>query len=239
MATPPTRVLSVTPVDGWTSTSRPRVSPAFDVQAGDLLVYTAFSEDSSVAITAPTWTGAEAWTLRQSIVVANYCTAYLYTCAVTATQTGVTVSATKSVSHGQFSFIVSVWRNHGGVGVSGKANTTGAPSLVLNTQANSAIVMGNSDWNAVDGSSRTWRTVNGSPITESSYGGQAGVSYTAYTGYTLDAGAAGNKTVGLTAPTGQKYSIVGIEILGSEAVTPTRFLNVDGTLVPATRQIVP
>lgn len=215
MATPPTRVLDVTPAVGWTSTASPKTTPTFDVQTGDLLVYVAFSEDSSHPIGAPTWTGTGTWTLQQSVVVGNYCTAYLYTCAVTATATGRTVSAARTSGSGQFSFIVSVWRNHGGVGVSGKANVaSGAPSLVLNAAANSALVAGNSDWNALDGASRTWRTVNGSPITESSYGHDP-VHYTAYTGYRSDVGAAGNETVGLTAPAGQKYSIVGVEVLGT------------------------
>lgn len=228
MATPPTRVLSVTPTAGWSTQSTPKITPTFDVQAGDLLTLIAFSENESRLLGTPTWTGSGAWTAWPPIVVLDYSTAYLHTCLVTATATGRTVSLTATGGGSlHFGFIVTVWRNHGGVGVVGKANASGAPSLTLNCSANSAISVGNSDWNAVSGASRLWRSVNGTPILESSYGGIVGSDYINYTGYSLDAGPAGNKVVGLSAPTGQKYSIVAVEILGttsSPSVMPAKYV---------------
>lgn len=221
MATPPTRVLSTTPTIGWSTSTSPQTTPVFDVQAGDLLTLLAFSENEKRTLSTPTWTGSGTWTAQRSFVLLDWSTAYLFTCLVTATATGRTVSVAGSIGDPEhFGFIVTLWRNHGGVGVMGIANASGAPSLVLNCAANSAISAGNSDWNAVNGASRIWRTVNGSPIIESSYGGTVGSDYVNYTGYSPDVGAAGNKTVGLTAPTGQKYSIVGIEILG-KTTAPT------------------
>lgn len=220
MATAPVRAYSATPTAGWASTATPKTSPAFDVQAGDLLVLIAFSEDFTSPAGAPTWTGTGAWTLRQSVVVSAYCTAYLYTCAATATQAGRTVSMSRTGGGGQFSFYVTGWRNHGGLGVTGKANVnSGAPALTLATSANSAVVVGNSDWSA-NGSSWSWRTVNGSPLVETSRGGTAGATYMCYSGYSPDTGAAGNLTFGMLTPSTQKYSIVGAEILGTTATAP-------------------
>lgn len=222
MATPPTRVTSVTPTQGWAdSATVTKTSPTFDVVSGDLIVITAFSEDSPNTLSTPTWTGTGTVTLQQSVVVSSYCTAFLYTIAVTATATGRTISQTRTAGSGQWSFYASVWRNHGGLGNTGKANTSGAPSLALTTSANSAVVCGNSDWNASSPTGRTWRTVNGTAMTESSAGGVAGSTYYAYTGYSLDTGTAGTTTVGMTLPSGQKYSIVAAEILGVAGVTPS------------------
>jgi hypothetical protein len=202
---------------GWASSATPKTSPTFDVEAGDLIVLHAFSEDATDTLAAPTWTGVGTVTLRQSVVVSGYCTAYLYTIDVTAAATGRTISMNRATgtSTAQWSFYASIWRNHGGLGVTGKANTSGAPALSLATAANSAVVVGNSDWTASSPTGRTWRTINGSPIVETTFGGTAGTSYMCYTGYSPDTGAAGTNTYGMTAPSGQKYSIIGAEILGT------------------------
>lgn len=211
----PTRVLGVTPSVGWASSATPKVSPAFDVQVGDLIVLLAFSENGNQALAVPTWTGAGAWVQQEVVQLGSqWCTAYAYTCTVTATQTARTISLARGSTPNQFSFYASLWRNHGGVGIHDQLNDSGVPSLALAAATNSALVLGNSDWNAVDGTVRSWQEVNGSPIVETSYGGTAGSTYIAYTGYVSDSGAAGTKTVGLTAPAGQKYSIVGVEVLG-------------------------
>lgn len=220
MIIPPTRVLSVTPTIGWVSNASPKTTPAFNVQAGDLLVYMAFTEDRSRPINTPTWTGSGTFTSLQSIIVNNYCAAYVQYVNVTATATGRTVSTAGS-STGAYSFVVSVWRNHGGIGVSGKANVNNnVPSLSLNCSANSAVAVGSADWNARDGASRVWRTVNGAPMTEETYAGQTSL-YFVYTGYSPDVGAAGTEVLGLTAPTAQKYSMVGVEVLGLTATAPS------------------
>lgn len=220
MTVPPTLVTGVTPLVGWSSNASAKTSPAFDVQNGDLIVLIAFTENTSRTLNAPTWTGSGAWTLNRSLVLTGFSPAYLFTCVVTATDVGrtISVSAAKGNSQ-QWSFFASVWRNHGGLGVSDQASANpGAPALPLGAAANSALVFGSSDWFAVDGSARVWRSVNGVPITETSYGGDAGKSYICYTGYAPDTGPAGIETVGLLSPASQKYSIVGIEILGSNVV---------------------
>jgi hypothetical protein len=133
-----------------------------------------------------------------------------------------------------WSFGVTVWRNHGGVGVTNKTNVSGAaPSLTLaGCSANSAIVCGSDDWNAADGTTRTWRTVNGSAMSESLYFRNS-VTYTVYSGYAGDVGSGGSITVGLTAPGSQKYSIVGVEVLaagGGSSFSGSLGLSGSGTL---------
>jgi hypothetical protein len=44
-----------------------------------------------------------------------------------------------------------------------------------------------------------------------------------YAGYSADTGSAGAQTVGLTAPAAQKYSIVGVEILGTAGASAYPF----------------
>jgi hypothetical protein len=98
MATPPTRVQLVQPAVGFLSTATPKTTPTFDVQSGDLLVSIAQWESghtSATAIPLPTWTGTGTWTQRVAAGAANtlnHAVVVIFTCDVTATATGVTVS---------------------------------------------------------------------------------------------------------------------------------------------------
>jgi hypothetical protein len=114
-------------------------------------------------------------------------------------------------------------RFSGSTGIGAAESTTGAsggPSLdITTTQDNSALVVIVGDWAAVDGTTRTWRTVNGTTPTagnglELNYFRSA-AHYTTYLAYYPDAGAAGLKTVGLSAPTGQKFTIAAVEVKGT------------------------
>ena len=111
--------------------------------------------------------------------------------------------------------------NHGGVGATAVANSsTGTPSLnITTTENNSALVVAVVDNNAIDGASRTWLTVNG--ITPTAGNGlelvyfRNAVKYAAYVAYYSDAGVAGVKTVGLSAPAGTKWIVAAVEIKGT------------------------
>ena len=114
------------------------------------------------------------------------------------------------------------------IGASAKTNVaSGAPSLGLTTIGdNSAVVAFVGDWNATDGASRTWRTINS--ITPSSGGGDEvtyfrdAIHYAAYAAYWSDVGPVGTVTTGLSAPAGQKYSIIAVEVRGSPEAGPRR-----------------
>ena len=111
-----------------------------------------------------------------------------------------------------------VWRDHNGVGVTGKshqANNT-VPSLTLNgCTANSAIAAFVTDWNALNGA-RTYTQINGANPTERAHFGDAATWHFDAFDY-ADVGAAGNKTLGQSAPTNQKPNLLAVEILTATA----------------------
>ena len=72
------------------------------------------------------------------------------------------------------------------------------------------------DYGAEDGTSRAWRTVNGSAPVETAYFLNA-LNYTVYVAYYANVGTAGAKTVGLSTPTGQQYTIAAIEVLATSS----------------------
>lgn len=207
----------------WNSNSSPRTQ-SVTVTAGERLVVIGSSEDGSTTLATPTG-GSLTYTLQQSVVVASYCTVYVWTATASSSAT-FDVSITAS-GGGQFGFNVLRFSGSDGFGASTKTNVaSGAPSLSLTTgSANSAIVAINADWNAGSGS-RTWRTINS--ITPTAGSGEVSYAatgnFTIYGAYWSDAGTAGAKTTGLSAPTGQKYAIIALEVLGtagSSDATPT------------------
>lgn len=197
------------------------------VNAGDTLVVYGLSDNDLTTISTPS-DGVNTYLSIQSIVITDYCWTGAWK-TTAATSTTLTVSCTRGGAGGDHWGIG--WylhRNSAGVGASSKTNVSGgAPSLALTTgSANSAIINVVGDWNAIDGtSSRVWRTINS--IVPSSGAGTEGLFLfdstlaTLYSARWTDAGAAGSKTTGLSAPAGQKYSIIAIEILPSGATDVT------------------
>lgn len=181
------------------------------VQAGDLIVVVAASENSPTTL-AVTATGLT-FTKHQEITTANYGDSVIWS-ATAASTTTYSVSLANSGSVLEFGMNVSVWRDHGGAGASVQTVNTGGPSVSLTTTAdNSAIVCGFPDWNSGDGTTRTWRTINGSVGNELVYGRNSS-TYAWYANRWNDAGTAGAVTVGLSAPSTIKYAIVALEIKG-------------------------
>lgn len=203
----------------WNSSTSPKTTASFSVEDGDILVCFAIVEGNGMTFSTPTNTGtAFTWTLQQEVSVSDYTRVAIWTAPVTATQSNTVSVARGSGDVGNFYGVnVLTFRASDGIGASAKTNvSSGAPTLNLTTtQANSAIVVANGDWNASDGTSRTWRA-NAGTLTEQTYFRDSS-RYTVYGGYHADAGAVGTYAVGLSAPTGQKYSIVAVEITGTAA----------------------
>lgn len=238
MATPPTRVQYVVPPSGNYGTAPASFTTAAltSIAVGDLLVV---GESSEVAGTPTTVTptlsaGAATWTLQanQTAGGTNQSGAKLWTGVVTTAATNVTVSLSQPTSASQWwGMSASQWTNHGGVGVVFQGNNgtgSGTPSVAATCSANSAVQCLVNDWNAADGTTRTWLTINGAAETESLYFRDS-LHHTVYGGYRTDTGAAGSITQGLSAPTGQRWVLVGVEILGMTSGTaaraPLRFAN--------------
>jgi hypothetical protein len=200
----------------WSTTTTPKTA-SFSVNSGDVIVVYAVSEAQASTFTVSD--GTNTYTSRQTVSSLNFTKVQVWT----ATAAG-TASLTMTITNGGSSMVwggaVLVWRNSAGVGASSQTtNASGAPSLGLTTTVvNSAIVCVVGDWQAVDGTTRTWRTENS--ITPTNGNGlettyfRNSANYTVYAAYYTDVGSAAAKTVGLSAPSGQKYSIVALEIKG-------------------------
>jgi hypothetical protein len=181
---------------------------------GDVLVAVGTTEDgTNCTLSTPTGGTGLTWTLQQSYAAASNAGMYVWT--ATATTAEMFTFSVASSAAGRF-FVVDVLRfsDSDGVGASAKAQGAGAPSVsVTTTQANSALVVVNGDWNAANGSSRVWRTTAGS-FTEDDYQFNSS-RMTHYAGRHADVGATGSKTVGLSAPTGQQFSVGVVEVKGT------------------------
>ena len=199
----------------WTGAS-PKTTGSFAVQTGDVLVASSMSEDAPTTVTISG--GSLTWTQQQVVNVTGYGWVSIWTATVDTAKT-MSVTYTRATGTNNFGGSVFQFRN-ASIGTSAKTNVaSGAPTLNLTTtQANSAIVVANDDWTALSGTSRVWRT-NAGPFTQRSYATVAG-AYTIYGGFHPNAGAVGTYAVGLSAPTGQKYSIVAVEVKGQGAVPP-------------------
>lgn len=203
----------------YSSTASPK-TVSVTTQAGDIIVVYACSENGAGTFGTPSGNSLS-YNLEQSVNVSN---SWANAAAWTATDSSGGTNWTLSLSYSnstQWGVSCVVFRHATGVGASSKTNVSNSqPSLdITTTQANSALVVVNADWNAQDGGSRVWRTVNGVTPTASNgledvYQFSSGV-WTAYGAIYDNAGLVGTKTVGLTAPGSQTYSIVAVEIKGS------------------------
>jgi len=180
------------------------------VNAGDVLVASFASEEYDVAkLGDVTSSGGETWTEQTGVKVSGNCSVGAYTTTVISTGSIDVTAHLIDASDDKWGFAVYVFRGSSGVGASASTTGTGAPSLPFTTTgANSSVAIIIADWNAVDGASRAWR----SGATDKGYFRNA-AAYTVYSGAVIDSSTAGAKTEGLTAPTGQKYSIAAVEVL--------------------------
>jgi hypothetical protein len=209
----------------WNVSTSPKNAGPAPVQVGDVLVQVGGAESNSVTAIVPS--GGPAWTSQQVAAggsKAAFASAYA---ATVAKAEELTVALTRSGgTSAHWGGNVFTFRKSAGIGKSAKDEKEGAPSLTLTTESDSsAIVVVVTDWAAKSGA-RTWRTVNGYTPTPVEGGNglertyfQDGVRYTVYAAYYPDVGAAGAKTVGLSAPTGQNFSIVAVEVKGAKGGT--------------------
>lgn len=221
MATTPT----VTEVaeTAWSASPASVNSGSITYATGDLIVILGGTGDAASTLSISKSAGTatlSTFTQQQVITTASSVYASIWTATVTAGGTA-TITLTKSAGTNFIggSFFKVTAASTAGLGASAKATVaTGAPTLTFSTLAdNSAVIVFNGDWNAADGTTRAWRTGAGA-LTETTYFRDA-ANWTVYAGIHADAGLAGSKTVGLSAPTGQKYSLVAIEIKGVAGAT--------------------
>lgn len=212
--------------DVWNNSTTPKTA-SVTLNTGEVLVVCGSTSDQGATLNTPTGGTGLTYALQQSVVVSQFCTAYAWTTTSASDQTYTLSIATSGDNTLPWGFIAYRFSGSDGVGASSKTNANNtAPSLGLTTLfANSAIVAINADWDAEDGTTRTWRTINSITPTagnnlERTYFRDA-AAYTVYSAYWNDVGATGAKTTGLSAPTGQKASIIAVEVRGTSAAAAT------------------
>ena len=219
---PPTLPTFVADYEGapaWPSTTTPKVTPSFNGLTGDVLV-SLLSDANQQAADVDTWSSnpSETWTetagstggtSADSRTKAAYAT-------LSANRTGMTVSLAAQVGGDFFNHVVAHFRNSAGIGntaSSPRVSNTGGPSFAFTTAYdNSAIAFVMAEWNVVDASGRAYRTVNGQTPTEIQF--HTSVNLNTLTAIYLDAGVAGVKTIGLTAPTTGRWVVTAVEVRG-------------------------
>lgn len=220
---PPTFVTSYQSVFNDSATPK---TASVTLDTNDVLVVFGITEDAGTTIGTPTGGTGLTYTLQQSHVTASNTAVYAWTTVSGSNQT-FTLSAAEGGS-GTAWWGIQALRFSGsdGVGLSGKTQSTGAPAhSFTHQQANSAVAGAVGDWNAVDGTTRTWRTVNGITPTagnslERTYFRDS-AHYGVYIGYWNDVGSITSNSYGLSAPTGQKYGIIVVEVKGTADAAAT------------------
>lgn len=224
---PPTLVATY----GSSIISTSPINTAVACEVGDVIVITAATSDSLRTLTAPTGMPVT-WTLRQQYVAANYANGYIWTGTATATGSYTVSIAASGGNAGAQEVFYRVYRykGSGGIGNSGAARGSGAPSYAFTpSRENSAIPWLNVDWNVVSGASRAYRAVANQR--ELGYALTAAATY--YSMVIDDGDLPAAKTIGLTAPTGQVWTIVAVEVLG-DTVAPGAPPSVAATALSST-----
>lgn len=217
MGNPPTFTAVSSSV--WNTTTSPKTA-SVTTSASDVLIVTAVAADTATDFGTPTGGSLSYELLLNSGTPSNV---RINTWAAIASGSATfNVSLTKAsgsdnwgITVHQFSASLGYYST--GVAVQ-TAQGSGAPTMNVDTQADNAAVVGVvGDWLAGSGA-RTWRTINGiTPTTgnslETVYFTSAGV-YTVYGAYWNDAGTAGTVTPGLSAPSGQTFTIASAIVFG-------------------------
>jgi hypothetical protein len=190
-------------------------------QVGDLLVVGRVqgSAGASVNTTNPTGVSGATWSSRQAFPASantQACRVNIHTAEgmSAATHTLSCVRPAGSTSN-NWGFVWAVFRNHGGYNNGGgEALTSGteAPAFNYTAVLDSCIFYICGDWNAVGGTQTGRTTGLGTLQVIGNYPGD-GTSYGVWAGVWVGTPSAGVKSLGMTAPTGQRPAHAAVEIL--------------------------
>ncbi len=225
-----------------TATSPKTAMNAVAINSGDVIVGLVIAESGFVSgppdvYGTPSFTenGAGSWTQRQiSPTVNNDWVSARASTYVASTNENLTATLTSAGATTYFGGNLVLFSGSDGVGASNIATgVSGNPSVSLTTtQDNSAIVVMCGDWNATSGTQTFTNNFSGTPTALTDFPGDA-AHYGVAVAYFPDAGAAGSKTIGMSAPTGQKWTIIAIEVKGTaggattsippDILNPTRY----------------
>lgn len=190
---------------------------AFTSSIGDLLIVKVATEDagSSIRVLAPSASsGGVTFTKQVENIVSSHTYGAIYTGSVTTAPTGGQITVTSAPAGAGSTLHAGVLCQYVNAKIAAtpataNTNGTGAPSSTITTTANGSIVESlNGDWAAVDGSSRAYLSSG----VEQGYVRDASGARASLYFWRQAAATAGSQTIGLSAPTGQTYSMLAIEI---------------------------
>ena len=223
----PTFVASYAPAAATSDTvATTTLTGSITCAAGDLLLVTV-DTGNRLVVPAGVSGGGLTWTQvshANAAAVSGNSDAAVYAATATSAQTftaTVTVTDTASAGH-SWIWQCQRWSNAHLTGITWQipGSTTGQLSFTTSV-ANAALALTISDYNTVNGASRTYVTASAGALTETQYGVN-GTGETVYSGYYRNAGAAGSKTVGISAPTGTLDAICVVEIAAGASTALNR-----------------
>lgn len=206
----------------WNTATSPKTI-SVTVKAGDFIIVFGVIEGQATTSsdTLLVTGGGLSWSTAVKTNVAAFCHISEQHATATSDATfNVSIAHTGNMSL-FFGGNASVWRGSDGLGTPVTAtNASGAPSVAVTTGAvSSAILAFVADFNAADDTTRVWRTING--VTPTALGALE-IDHAFLTAhYTLsgavwdDVGSAAAKTAGQSTLATQKYSIIAMEIKGT------------------------
>lgn len=201
------------------------VTASFTPTNGEVIIVKATSWDTTVNYgTGPTG-GSQTWTKRVEAAVGGFSAyAVIWTATIAGSPGAMTVSMTPSASS-RHSMVVERWTGQLAAtpAVNGTLHSTGTASTTITTVGtNSVVSWCNSDVNSVSPATRAYLS---SATEEDCYDRSSAVDGVWYYAYQA-AAAAGAQTIGLSAPTGQNWSMAAIEVQdsggGGATVVPAR-----------------
>lgn len=204
-------------VDSTAANTTSLVSPSFTPSNGEVLVVKVIVGDRLTTFVTPTG-GSQAYTSRGTTAISANCGVQVYTAVVSGSPGSMTITQGFGGASNWHSMVVERWGSAqlaGTPAVNGTKNGSGAPSATLTTTGTDSIVTWCcGDWNAIAPGTPAYR----SSATQDGLHDKSTSFYVGYYAYQA-AAAAGSQTIGLTAPTGQEWAMVGIEIQAG-ATTP-------------------
>lgn len=205
----------------WNNTTTPKTVSA-TAAAGDVFIVAGGSENANTLVQTPTGGTSITWTQQeaQSGGTGNQSHCILFSAAPSAQSW--TLSVARSATANWWGFNALRFSGSSGIGAHISTNngtSSGLPTVNLTTTgANSAIVAIVANWNGGT-AEPTWGAINGYTPTVANGGTVSFFGNTANYAISVaiypDVGAAGSKTISQSAPTGQRYVIAAIEVLGS------------------------
>lgn len=209
----PTLVTTPYEVDSTAANTTSLVTPSFTPTNGEVIVVKAVTEDSGTTISTPTG-GSQTYTSRATSTAASNCGCAIYTAVVSGSPGAMTVTVAIGGNAKWHSMVVERWSG-AALATTPATNVTktgtGTATTTLTTAAAGSVVTWlDGDWNATAPGTPTYA----SSATQDGLHNKSPSNYVAYYAYQT-AASAGSQTFGVTSPTGQTWTLLGIEVQSS------------------------